>query len=306
MNQIILLIIIFILSSFLTLLFKTIITWWGENLYTSLRGGTPRAVGLAPFLVLIIFFPPPGNYLIAIIGVFAFVDDLIGRKKINVLPVEFGQLSRGIGILLVMIVGFYYFGPAAILIALMIQPINIADMQPGAACSTVIIMSLIMGLLLYLTTGNPYSSALIILAACLGYAPFDYMGKIMMGEVGNHSFGVGLGIIYALLGFNITNYHGWGSWGVFLVVLILLIITSILIAFIRRVNLKYYLEDKLLIPEPRFSDYVMDVLTGGGLGDLIRRILLNKKEIIIKKRIYKLLGFRRLVLNPYSKKRNKN
>jgi UDP-GlcNAc:undecaprenyl-phosphate GlcNAc-1-phosphate transferase len=106
LNQIILLIIIFILSSFLTLLFKTIITWWGENLYTSLRGGTPRAVGLAPFLVLIIFFPPPGNYLIAIIGVFAFVDDLIGRKKINVLPVEFGQLSRGIGILLVMIVGF--------------------------------------------------------------------------------------------------------------------------------------------------------------------------------------------------------
>ena len=306
MNQIILLIIIFILSSFLTLLFKTIITWWGGNLYTSLRGGTPRAVGLAPFLVLIIFFPPPGNYLIAIIGVFAFVDDLIGRKKINVLPVEFGQLFRGIGMLLVMIVGFFYFGPAAILIALMIQPMNIADMQPGAACSTVIIMSLIMGLLLYLTTGNPYSSALIILAACLGYAPFDYMGKIMMGEVGNHSFGVGLGIIYALLGFNITNYHGWGSWGVFLVVLILLIITSILIAFIRRVNLKYYLEDKLLIPEPRFSDYVMDVLTGGGLGDLIRRILLNKKEIIIKKRIYKLLGFRRLVLNPYSKKRNKN
>jgi UDP-GlcNAc:undecaprenyl-phosphate GlcNAc-1-phosphate transferase len=306
LNQIILLIIIFILSSFLTLLFKTIITWWGGNLYTSLRGGTPRAVGLAPFLVLIIFFPPPGNYLIAIIGVFAFVDDLIGRKKINVLPVEFGQLSRGIGILLVMIVGFYYFGPAAILIALMIQPINIADMQPGAACSTVIIMSLILGFILYLTTGNPYSSALIILAACLGYAPFDYMGKIMMGEVGNHSFGVGLGIIYALLGFNITNYHGWGSWGVFLVVLILLIITSILIAFIRRVNLKYYLEDKLLIPEPRFSDYVMDVLTGGGLGDLIRRILLNKKEIIIKKRIYKLLGFRRLVLNPYSKKRNKN
>ena len=44
----------------------------------------------------------------------------------------------------------------------------------------------------------------------------------------------------------------------------------------------------------------MDVLTGGGLGDLIRRILLDKKELIIKKRIYKLLGLRRLVLNPYS------
>ncbi len=303
MNQVILLIVLFILSAFLTLLFKTIITRWGGNLYTSVRGGTPRAVGLAPFILLIIFFPPPGNYLIAIIGVFAFLDDLIGRKKINGLPIEFGQLSRGIGMLLVMIVGFYYFGPAAIPIGLMIQPLNIADMQPGAACSTVIIMSSFMALILYLITGNPYSLALIILAICLGYAPFDFMGKIMLGEIGNHSFGVGLGVIYALLGFIIINSHIGGSWGVFLVVLVLLIITSMLIAFIRRVNIKYYLEDKLLIPEPNYGDYVMDVLTGGGLGDLIRRILLNKKEIIIKKRIYRLLGFRRLVLNPYSKEK---
>ena len=150
---------------------------------------------------------------------------------------ELGQFSRGIGMLLVMIIGYYYFGPVAILIALMIQPLNIADMQPGAACSTVIMMSSILGLLFYLTTGNPYSSALISLAACLGYAPLDYKGKIMMGEVGNHSFGVSLGIVYALLGFNIVNYHNWGSPGVFIVVLILLLITSILIAFIRRVNL---------------------------------------------------------------------
>jgi MFS family permease len=300
LNQIILILIVFILSAFLTLLIKTIITRLGGNLYTSVRGGTPRAVGLAPFIVLILFFPFPWNYLIGLIGVFAFVDDLIGRKKIGDLPVELGQLSRGIGMLLVMIVGFYYLGPVAILIALMIQPLNIADMQPGAACSTVIIISLIMALLLYLTTGNPYSLALIILAACLGYAPLDYKGKIMMGEVGNHSFGVSLGIIYTLLGFNIANYHGWGSLEVFLIVLVLLIITSILIAFIRRVNLKYYLIDKLLITEPTFGDYVMDVLTGGGLGDLIRRILLDKKELIIKKRIYKLLGLRRLVLNPYS------
>ncbi len=306
MNQIILIILAFILSAFLTLLIKTIITRWGGNLYTEVRGGTPRAVGLAPFIVLILFLPFPWNLLIGIIGVFALVDDLIGRKKIRGFPVELGQFSRGIGMLLVMAVGFYYLGPAAILIGLMIQPLNIADMQPGAACSTVIIMSLIMAFLLYLTTGNPYSLALIILAACLGYAPLDYKGKIMMGEVGNHSFGVSLGIIYAFLGFNIANYHGWGSWGVFLVVLILLIITSILIAFIRRVNLKYYLEDKLLIPEPTCGDYVMDVLTGGGLGDLIRRILLNKKVIIIKKRVFKVLGLRRLVLNPYSKKKNKN
>ncbi len=257
-------------------------------------------MGLAPFILLITFFPPPGNYLIAIIGVFAFVDDLIGRKRISILPVELGQLSRGIGMLLVMIVGYYYFGPVAIIIALMIQPLNIADMQPGAACSTIIIMSLILGFLLYLTTGNPYSLALVILAACLGYAPLDYKGRIMMGEIGNHSFGVSLGIIYALLGFNIVSYHGWGSWGVFLVALVLLLITSILIAFIRRGNLRNYLEDELQIPEPTFGDNLMDVLTGGGLGDLIRRSLLDKKEIVIEKRIYKILGFRRLVLNPYS------
>ena len=61
-----------------------------------------------------------------------------------------------------------------------------------------------------------------------------------------------------------------------------------------------------MIPEPTFGDYVMDVLTGGGLGDLIRRILLDERELVIKKRFYRLLGFRRLVLNPILKKSNKN
>lgn len=299
MNQPLILITTFILSAILTLLFKTLITRWGGSLYTDIRGGTPRAVGLAPFLVLLLFLPPPGNYLIAIIGIFSFLDDLIGRKKLKNLNIEIGQLSRGIGMLLVMAVGFYYVGPAAILIALMIQPINIADMQPGTASSTVIIMSSVIALLLYLTTGSPYSSALVILAACLGYAPLDYHGKIMMGEVGNHSFAVALGIVYTLLGINIANFHSWGDWGVFLVVLVLIIITSLIIAILRRENLVNFLENKLQIQNPSFGDLLMDVLTGGGLGDLFRRIFLKKRKIVIKNKLLMVLGFRRLFYNPY-------
>jgi UDP-GlcNAc:undecaprenyl-phosphate/decaprenyl-phosphate GlcNAc-1-phosphate transferase len=290
---------IFILSGILTFLFKSIFTRLGGNLYTSIRGGTPRAVGVAPFIVLLLFFPPPGNYLIGIIGIFAFLDDIIGRKKIKGLPFELGQLSRGIGMLLVMVIGYFYFGPVSILIALMIQPMNIADMQPGTAASTVIIMSTLMAIL-YLTTGYPYSSALIVLAACLGYAPLDYQGKIMMGEVGNHSFGVGLGITYTLLAVNIGNFHNWGTGGVFLVVLVLLIITAILIAFLRRKNLKNFLETSLQINNPQYGDLLMDVLTGGGLGDLLRRVLLRKQNIIIKNRFLIFLGFRRLIYNPYA------
>ena len=294
-----LLVVVFLLSGLLTLLLYKLFPKVGGNLYTSIRGGTPRAVGLAPFIVLLLFFPPPGNYLIGIIGIFAFIDDLIGRKRIKNLPLEIGQLSRGIGMLLVMVVGYFYFGPASILIALMIQPMNISDMQPGCASSTVIIMSLIMSILLYITTGNPYSAALILLASCVGYTPLDYQGKIMMGEVGNHSFGVGLGILYTLLGINIANFHNWGISGTFLVVLVLFIITSLLIAFLRRSNLKNFIETKLKIDNPNYGDLVMDVLTGGGLGDLLRKIVLGKRDVSIKNRFLILLGFRRLTFNPF-------
>ena len=291
---------VFILSGILTLLFRNIFTRLGGNLYTTIRGGTPRAVGMAPFIILLLFFPPPGNYLIGLIGFFAFLDDILGRKKIRGLPFEIGQLSRGIGMFLVMVAGYFFFGPVSILIALMIQPMNIADMQPGTAASTVMIMSTLMAILLYLTTGNPYSPALIILAACLGYAPLDYQGKIMMGEVGNHSFGVGLGILYTLLGMNVANFHNWGVGGVFLVVLVLLIFTSFIIAFLRRDNLKDFLEKNLKILNPSYGDLWMDVLTGGGLGDLLRRIILGKRKITIYNRFLVALGFRRLFYNPYA------
>lgn len=299
-TEISMLIMAFLISCILTILFYKLFPRLGENLYTSIRGGTPRAVGLAPFIVLLLFFPPSGNYLIGLMGIFAFLDDIVGRKKIKRLPFELGQLSRGIGMLMVMIVGYFSFGPVSILIALMIQPMNIADMQPGTASSTVLIMSFIMAILLYLTTGNPYSVALIILVICLGYAPLDYKGKIMMGEVGNHSFGVGLGIVYTLLAMNVANFHNWGTIGVFLVVMILLISTSILIAFLRRSNLKKFLETNLYIHNPTYGDLLMDVLTGGGLGDLLRRFTLGQRKIKIKNKFLIFLGFRRLIYNPYT------
>lgn len=182
----------------------------------------------------------------------------------------------------------------------MIQPLNISDMQPGTASSTVIVMSTIMSVLLYLNTGNPYSLSLILLAACVGYAPLDYQGKIMMGEVGNHSFGVGLGILYTLLGMNIANFCNWGTCEVFLIVMTLFVITSLLIAFLRRDNLKNFLETNLNIQNPQYGDLVMDVLTGGGLGDLFRRIVLKKRNINVKNKFLIVLGFRRLLYSPYS------
>ena len=286
-------------SAVLTLIFKEIITRFGGNLYTAIRGGTPRAVGIAPFLVLILFFPAPGNYLIALIGIFALIDDLMGRKRIKGFKIELGQLSRGIGMLIVMVVGYFYFGPVAILIGLMIQPLNIADMQPGSACSTIIVMSLLLLVGILSFTSSYYYSVLILLAACIGYAPLDYKGRIMMGEIGNHSFAVGLGVSFAIFGNIITNLTGsWISLS-FIVTLILLLITGILIAFIRRKNLKEFLELNLQINKPTFGDYFMDILTGGGLGDLIRRLALGKRKINIKNRLLIFLGFRRLLYNPY-------
>jgi hypothetical protein len=121
----------------------------------------------------------------------------------------------------------------------------------------------------------------------------------MMGEVGNHSFGVALGVIFTLVGINIASSHNWGDIGVFLVVLILLLFTAILIAYLRRNNLKNYLEQELNIKNPSFGDLLMDILTGGGLGDLLRKIIFKKRSMVIKNRFGKFLGLRRFFYNPY-------
>jgi len=280
-----------ILAAVLTLIVAGIIGKLGEkglagNLYSNIREGTPRGVGLVPFIILTVFLPGPYNYLVAIMGFLAFIDDLTGRKKLPFVPVELGQLCRGLGIIAVILAGYPILGFSAVVVALMIQPMNIADMQPGSACSTVIIMSSLMTILLYLSGNDFYIMALLLLVTCLGYSPLDYKGRIMMGEVGNHSFAIALGILFAVLG------------GISLTI-VLFLLTTLIIAIIRRNNLQIFLENNLGIENPGLGDYFMDVLTGGGLGDLFRRILLKNKQIIIKNGLLKILGFRRLFYNPY-------
>lgn len=90
-------------------------------------------------------------------------------------------------------------GPAGLLVALMIQPLNIADMQPGVACSLTMIMSLLATAIAFVGGSDIYLP-LLLLAVCAAYSPLDYRGKIMMGEVGNHSFAVALGIAFYLAG----------------------------------------------------------------------------------------------------------
>ena len=263
------------------------------NLYENVRGGTPRAIGIIPFLLISFFMLPGFNNLVLIIGLCALVDDILGRKRMGNLPFEIGQFVRGIGMLCVIGVGYPMMGFSSILVALMIQPMNIADMQPGTASLVVIIMSLFCVLASIILGTEPfmgipaYYVPLLTLVACLGYCPLDFSGKIMMGEVGNHTFAVALGISYYILG---------GLAGT----LILFIITIFIIAYVRRYHLSRFLVTKLNLANPTFGDLFMDVLSGGGLGDLFRKIILGEKQYVVKNNLLILLGFRRLLYNPYA------
>ncbi len=262
------------------------------NLYPNVRGGIPRAVGIIPFLILSFYMLPGINNLILIIGIFALIDDIMGRKKSR-LGVEYGQLSRGIGIILVIVVGFLQgFGISSIFIALMVQPLNISDMQPGSTCIVTIIMSVLTILIMLVVGSAPFAelpaiyTPLLILVVCLAYSPLDFSGKIMLGEVGNHTFGVALGCAFYLIG---------GLWSLIL----LGILTTALIAFVRRNNLTVFFRQQLELFNPTFGDYFMDVLTGGGLGDLLRKWILKDKQYNITSPLLISLGFRRLLYNPY-------
>ncbi|WP_405293386.1 cell wall biosynthesis protein [Methanobrevibacter sp.] len=264
------------------------------NLYPNVRGGIPRAIGVVPFIILSFYMLPGYNNLILFIGIFALIDDVLGRKM-SPFGIEWGQLSRGIGIILVMIVGFMEgLGFASIFIALMVQPLNIADMQPGSACIVTMIMSML-AIFAMVIVGSPDAfglpaiyTPLLIFVTCLAYSPLDFSGKIMLGEVGNHTFGVALGIAYYVLG---------GFWAV----IIFGIITTALIAFVRRNNLRVFFRQQLRILNPTFGDYFMDVLTGGGLGDLLRKWILKDRQYDIRNPLLISLGFRRLLFNPHAR-----
>ncbi|MBR4446923.1 cell wall biosynthesis protein [Methanobrevibacter sp.] len=292
------LVFVFVLSAVGTAVLDIIFRFLGKrgylgNLFPNVRGGIPRAIGIIPFIILSLYMLPGLNNLILIIGICALIDDVAGRKK-SPLGIEWGQLSRGIGIILVMIVGFYEgLGLSSIFIALMVQPLNISDMQPGSACIVTIIMS-VLTIIAMLILGSPtfeelpaIYTPLLILVVCIAYSPLDFSGKIMLGEVGNHVFGVALGIAYYLMG-------GLPA------VLIFGFITVALIAFVRRNNLRVFFRQKLRILDPTFGDYFMDVLTGGGLGDLFRKWILRDKQYEVKNSLLISLGFRRLLYNPYA------
>ena len=69
-----------------------------------------------------------------------------------------------------------------------------------------IIMSIV-SIMFMLLFGSPIFEGLpavytplLILVVCLAYSPLDFYGKIMLGEVGNHTFGVALGSAFYLIG----------------------------------------------------------------------------------------------------------
>lgn len=76
--------------------------------------------------------------------------------------------------------------------------------------------------------------------------------------------------------------------------------TPLVTAILRMRNLSGFLEEKLGIGNPTLGDLYMDVLTGGGLGDLFRRILLGKRSFRVDNPFLIALGFRRLLFNPYA------
>ncbi|WP_407409669.1 cell wall biosynthesis protein [Methanobrevibacter sp.] len=292
------LIFVFVLSLLGTAVLDIIFRFLGKrgylgNLFPNVRGGIPRGIGIIPFLILSFFFLPGYNSLILIIGIFAFIDDMMGRKK-SPFGMEWGQLSRGIGIILVMVAGFIQgLGVSSIFIALMVQPLNISDMQPGSTCIVTMIMSVLTMIIMVLVGSGDASelpafyTPLLLLIVCLGYCPLDFAGKIMLGEVGNHVFGVALGVSFYIAG---------GLAGV----IVLFIITTALIAFVRRNNLKVFFRQRLRLLDPTFGDYFMDVLTGGGLGDLLRKLILKDTQPIVTNPLLISLGFRRLLYNPHA------
>ena len=290
---------VFIVTALGTLFVDALFRFLGKrgflgNLFPNVRGGIPRGVGIVPFIVLSFYLLPGYNDLVLIIGICAFIDDVFGRRKFSFMNIEIGQFSRGIGMILVMILGFIHgFGLSSIIIAFLIQPLNISDMQPGSCAMVTMVMSIITIICMVIAGSHPVAelpatyTPLLIFVVCLAYCPLDFAGKIMLGEVGNHTFAVALGIAFYLTG---------GFWWT----LLLAIFTVLFTAFVRRSTLKVFFRQRLRLLNPTFGDYVMDVLTGGGLGDLLRKWVLRDKQYEVNNEILISLGFRRLLFNPHA------
>lgn len=290
---------VFIVTALGTLFVDALFRFLGKrgflgNLFPNVRGGIPRGVGIVPFIVLSFYLLPGYNDLVLIIGICAFIDDVFGRRKFSFMNIEIGQFSRGIGMILVMILGFIHgFGLSSIIIAFLIQPLNISDMQPGSCAMVTMVMSIVTIICMVIAGSHPVAelpatyTPLLIFVVCLAYCPLDFAGKIMLGEVGNHTFAVALGIAFYLTG---------GFWWT----LLLAIGTVLFTAFVRRSTLKVFFRQRLGLLNPTFGDFIMDVLTGGGLGDLLRKWILKDKQYDVTNELLISLGFRRLLFNPYA------
>ena len=299
MSMVIAFIFVFIVCALGTTFVNALFRFLGKrgylgNLYPNVRGGIPRGVGIVPFIILSFYLLPGYNDLVLIIGIFAFIDDIFGRRKFSFMNIEIGQFSRGVGMILVMLVGFIHgYGFSSIIIAFLIQPLNISDMQPGSCAMVTMVMSIIAVIFMVIVGSAPISelpatyTPLLLFVVCLAYCPLDFAGKIMLGEVGNHTFAVTLGIAFYMVG---------GFWWTVL----LTIFTVCFTAFVRRSTLKVFFRQRLRLLDPTFGDYVMDVLTGGGLGDLVRKWVLGDKQYEVNNEILISLGFRRLLFNPYA------
>lgn len=299
LSMILVFIFVFIICALGTLFINALFRFLGKrgylgNLFPNVRGGTPRAVGIVPWIILSFYFLPGYTDLVLIIGIFALIDDIFGRRRFSFMDVEIGQFSRGVGMILVMIIGLIHgLGLSSIIIALLIQPLNISDMQPGSCAMVTMVMSIVTIICMLIVGTLPieeipavYTPSL-VLVVCLAYSPLDFMGKIMLGEVGNHTFAVALGISFYLVG---------GFWWT----LLLSIFTVCFTAFVRRNTLKVFFRQNLRLLDPTFGDYVMDVLTGGGLGDLFRKWILGDKQPEVTNDILIAFGFRRLLFNPHA------
>lgn len=290
---------VFIVTALGTLFVDALFRFLGKrgflgNLFPNVRGGIPRGVGIVPFIVLSFYLLPGYNDLVLIIGICAFIDDVFGRRKFSFMNIEIGQFSRGIGMILVMILGFIHgFGLSSIIIAFLIQPLNISDMQPGSCAMVTMVMSIVTIICMVIAGSHPVAelpatyTPLLIFVVCLAYCPLDFAGKIMLGEVGNHTFAVALGIAFYLTG---------GFWWT----LLLAIFTVLFTAFVRRSTLKVFFRQRLRLLNPTFGDYIMDVLTGGGLGDLFRKWILKDRQYEVTNELLIYLGFRRLLFNPHA------
>ena len=51
------------------------------NLYEPVRGGTPRGIGIIPFIVISLFLPAGYNDLVLVMGICALIDDVRGRRR---------------------------------------------------------------------------------------------------------------------------------------------------------------------------------------------------------------------------------